>query len=114
MTANSASAKICACQGQRATEATTPTNTAAKPSHSAKRPGRTASITNKTSAKPNQVQDTSEPSCIVRLHPALEFAHRKLPDHQHASLAVIEARDGGKILSAGALESACVLDRDLF
>jgi hypothetical protein len=36
--------------GHRATEAMTPTRTAAKPSHSANRPGRIASIANATSA----------------------------------------------------------------
>src|SRR5580658_10648693 len=47
-------------------------------------------------------------------NPTLEFAHGKLPDHQHAGLAVIEARNRGKVLPAVALERSRIVDRDLF
>src|SRR5262249_45558927 len=47
------------------------------------------------------------------LHPALELAQHQVLDHPHAGLAVVEARDVGEILAAGALEVVRVLDRDL-
>src|SRR5579863_2516911 len=124
-------ARTSAGQGQRATDATMPTSTAAKPSHSAKRPGRSTSTANKASASANQDQETSEPSCIthdperwapvfgkkscakIRSHPALQLAHGELPDHQHAGLAVVEAGNRHEILPAGALEGARVVDCDL-
>src|SRR5579863_2516969 len=125
-------ARTSAGQGQRATDATMPTSTAAKPSHSAKRPGRSTSTANKASASANQDQETSEPSCIthdperwapvfgkkscakIRSHPALQLTHGELPDHQHAGLAVVEAGNRREVLSADTFERARIVDRDLF
>ena len=46
----------------------------------------------------------ARPASGAGSHPTLELAHRELPDHEHAGLAIVEARYGGKILAAIALE----------
>ena len=51
---------------------------------------------------------------IQHLNPALQFTQHQLPDHVHAGLAVVQARDEGKLLAAIVLENLGVFLRDLF
>src|SRR5687767_11577018 len=49
-----------------------------------------------------------------RLKPALQLAQRKLADHGHAQVAVVQAGDGEEIAAAMLFEDVRVLDRDFF